>query len=520
MYSSFWHTFINIFSLPRLRTFLIGFSLLLVATLSLNGAEQGNPKREFRGAWLHVIGQSQWMNKSTEAQKAYIRNQFDKLQNAGCNAVIFQVRPMADAVYKSDLEPWSYWLTGKRGKAPQPMWDPMEYAIEEAHKRGLEFHAWLNPYRVTSTVKEILPPDHLSKKEPHRFVNFNGQIFFDPAYQENRDFICEVVKDILTRYDVDAIHIDDYFYPYPANGKKFNADDLSYAKFGEGKNRNDWRRHNVDLLIEQLYSTIKTTKPWVRFGISPFGIWRNKTNDPRGSNSSGLQNYDDLYADVLLWAKNGWVDYLAPQLYWTLDMKAAPSRHLAEWWSKHSEGVDVYIGQDVQRTMSTPDPGNHDKNELDTKVRLSRSLPNVKGNIWWHGYWVTDNYKGVADSLALKYQSTIALPPTYGDEKIKPRPVENPRIITEGGNLMLTWDIPELSGKPQATDAVKFVVYELFPGEDTTTLSDPQAIISVSSLNKILIDEASARDDLKGVTFVVTALDRMNRESSPRMVKL
>ncbi|MDE6578300.1 MAG: family 10 glycosylhydrolase, partial [Muribaculaceae bacterium] len=313
-----------------------------------------NPKREFRGAWLHVIGQTQWQSKSPAEQKKYIEDQFQKLQDAGCNAVIFQVRPTADAMYKSKLEPWTCWLTGKRGKAPSIDWDPMEYAIEEAHKRGMEFHAWLNPYRVTSNAKEILPADHAANKEPQRFVKFNGQTFFDPAYQENRDFICEVVKDIVTRYDVDAIHIDDYFYPYPANGKKFEADDASYWQFGQGMERRQWRRHNVDLLIEQLNNTIKDTKPWVRFGVSPFGIWRNKSSDPRGSNSSGLQNYDDLYADVLLWAKNGWVDYLAPQLYWTLDMKAAPSRHLADWWNRNAHGVDVYIGQDVQRTMNTP----------------------------------------------------------------------------------------------------------------------------------------------------------------------
>ena len=158
-----------------------------------------NPKREFRGAWLHVIGQTQWQNKTTAQAKEYIVDQIDKLQRAGCNAVIFQVRPTADAVYKSDLEPWSAWLTGKRGKAPNPMWDPMEFAIQEAHKRGMEFHAWLNPYRVTSTAKEILPKSHISNMEPQRFFRYNGQILFDPAYQENRDFICEVVKDITHR---------------------------------------------------------------------------------------------------------------------------------------------------------------------------------------------------------------------------------------------------------------------------------------------------------------------------------
>ena len=498
----------------RIISFLAGVALMA----GLPSAAD-NPKREFRGAWLHVIGQTQWQSKSTAEAQKYIVSQLQKLQDAGCNAVIFQVRPTADAVYRSELEPWSAWLTGKRGKAPYPEWDPMAFAIEEAHKRGMEFHAWLNPYRVTSNAKDILPADHVSKREPHRFVKFNGQVFFDPAYKENRDFICEVVKDIIDRYDVDGIHIDDYFYPYPANGKKFQADDASYRKFGNGMNRNDWRRNNVDLLIEQLHTTIKSEKPWVRFGVSPFGIWRNKSTDSRGSNSNGLQNYDDLYADVLLWAKNGWIDYLAPQLYWTLDMKAAPSRHLAQWWNDNANGVDVYIGQDVQRTMNTPDPRNNDRNELDTKVKLSRRLPNVKGNVWWHGYWVTGNYKGVAYSLARKNQSTIALPPEYGDKSLKPSRVKDLQVENRGDRLFLTW-----TGKrkyhdhtPEETDAVRYVVYEFFAGEEID-LDDPQAIIAVTPYNSVLISDDLSQ--LSGSTFVVTALDRMNRESDPEKIKV
>ena len=250
-----------------LYAILTVFSVMATAAAGPVTASERNPKREFRGAWLHVIGQNQWQDKSTEQAKAYIRDQFDKLAGTGCNTVIFQVRPTADAVYKSELEPWSAWLTGKRGKAPSPMWDPMEYAIGEAHRRGMEFHAWLNPYRVTSTAKEVLPASHHSNKEPHRFFRYNGQILFDPAYQENRDFICKVVKDIVDRYDIDGIHIDDYFYPYPAPGKKI-PDDASYRKFADGQNIADWRRKNVDLLIEQLHSTIKEAKPWAGWIIS------------------------------------------------------------------------------------------------------------------------------------------------------------------------------------------------------------------------------------------------------------
>ena len=482
-------------------------SVMATAAAGPVTASEMNPKREFRGAWLHVIGQNQWQDKSTEQAKAYIRDQFDKLAGTGCNTVIFQVRPTADAVYKSELEPWSAWLTGKRGKAPSPMWDPMEYAIGEAHRRGMEFHAWLNPYRVTSTAKEVLPASHHSNKEPHRFFRYNGQILFDPAYQENRDFICKVVKDIVDRYDIDGIHIDDYFYPYPAPGKKI-PDDASYRKFADGQNIADWRRKNVDLLIEQLHSTIKEAKPWVRFGVSPFGIWRNKRTDPRGSESTGLQNYDDLYADVILWAKKGWVDYLAPQLYWSLDTKAAPSRHLAQWWNDNANGADIYIGWDVKRTMDSPDPGNNDRNELDTKVRLSRRLPNVKGNVWWHGYWVTGNYKGAADSLAMKYQSTIALPPAYGDLKKTPKSVSEIKIDKTGEEAFLSWEAPRRGPSESESDVVRYAVYEFFPGEPQDT-GDPQTIVALTPFTRVRIYPEP------GVTFAVTALDRMNRESHP-----
>ncbi len=490
--------------MKNLRSFII----LFFALISFSSWAIDNPKREFRGAWLHVIGQTQWQNKTTEQAKAYIRDQFDKLQDAGCNAVFFQVRPTADAVYKSEIEPWSAWLTGKRGKAPSPMWDPMEYAIEEAHKRGLEFHAWLNPYRVTSTAKEVLPAGHISNKHPERFFRYNGQILFDPAFQENRDYICNVVSDILNRYDVDGIHIDDYFYPYPAKGMKI-PDDASYARFGNGMNRGDWRRKNVDLLIEQLHSTVKRHKPWVRFGVSPFGIWRNVKNDPRGSESTGLQNYDDLYADVILWAKNGWVDYLAPQLYWTLDLAAAPSRKLAKWWSDNAHGTDIYIGWDVKRTMDNRDPRTNDPNELDTKVKLSRTLPNVKGNVWWHGYWVTDNYKGAADSLAMKYQTTFALPPVYGDKAKKPEGIAEMKIIKEHDGTFLTWEKPKHQHHDSESEVVKYVVYEFYEGEPQN-IDDPETIIAVTPYNKVRLNP-----DSHGSIYAVTTLDRMNRESAP-----
>ena len=260
-------------------------------------------------------------------------------------------------------------------------------------------------------------------------------------------------------------------------------------------------------------TTIKSVKPWVRFGVAPFGIWRNKKNDPRGSDSNGLQNYDGLYADVLLWTKNKWVDYVAPQLYWELDHKAAPSRSLAKWWNDNANGVDLYIGQDTKRTMDKYDTKAGRKNELQTKIELSRSLPNVGGNIWWHGYWVTGNYKGVRDDLTNKFQNTIALPPAYGDKRIKPHAPTDLKVVKEDGKLYLEWKSWPNSKNPASTDAIRFVVYEFFPGEKAD-IERGETIIALTPYHRV----ALPGEVEKGTTLAVTALDRMNRESAPAQI--
>ncbi|MDE6468689.1 MAG: family 10 glycosylhydrolase, partial [Muribaculaceae bacterium] len=304
---------------------ILKYITLIIALVPAFSAA-ASPKREFRGAWLHTVFQAQYKRNTTEQNKRYLATQLDSLKAAGVNAVIFQVRPQADAFYDSKIEPWSIYLTDG-GKAPVPFWDPLEFMVEEAHRRGMELHAWLNPYRVTSNRKQktLLPAGHIYRKHPERFVEYGGKLYFDPGLPENREFICKVVDDIVSRYDIDGIHFDDYFYPYPIKGVQF-PDDKSFAKYGVGAQRADWRRRNVDLLIEEVNSRIKTLKPWVRFGVSPFGIYRNKKTDPRGSDTNGLENYDALYADVLLWQKNGWTDYLIPQLYWELEHKPASYR--------------------------------------------------------------------------------------------------------------------------------------------------------------------------------------------------
>lgn len=469
---------------------LYSFLLLLSAAL---GVSAESPKQEFRGAWLHTVYQGQYKKQTTAQNQAYLRNLLDSLQLTGVNAVIFQVRPQADAFYDSKLEPWSRFLTDD-GAKPKPYWDPLQFMVEECHKRGMELHAWLNPYRVTTNAKQTLPKGHIYHKHPERFVRYDGKMYFNPGLPENREFIGKVVEDIVSRYDIDAIHFDDYFYPYPAKGKDFD-DAAAFAKYGKGMARDDWRRHNVDLLIEELNTRIKKLKPWVRFGISPFGIWRNKTSDPRGSDTNGLQNYDALYADVLLWEEKGWIDYLLPQLYWELDHKAASSRILADWWDENSgHNRHLYIGQDVERCIS--------KGELGEKVEISRSRQNVAGNCWWPGYSVTRNSGGVADSLANNLQKDIALVPPSSWLSSTP-PAAPAKVSVEPGGV-IAWQAPAPQGK--IGDVTRFVIYR-FDSLENIDVNDASAIIAV-------VPDMSFKTTEPG-TYVVSALDRVNNESEP-----
>ncbi len=469
---------------------LYSFLLLLSAAL---GVSAESPKQEFRGAWLHTVYQGQYKKQTTAQNQAYLRNLLDSLQLTGVNAVIFQVRPQADAFYDSKLEPWSRFLTDD-GAKPKPYWDPLQFMVEECHKRGMELHAWLNPYRVTTNAKQTLPKGHIYHKHPERFVRYDGKMYFNPGLPENREFIGKVVEDIVSRYDIDAIHFDDHFYPYPAKGKDFD-DAAAFAKYGKGMARDDWRRHNVDLLIEELNTRIKKLKPWVRFGISPFGIWRNKTSDPRGSDTNGLQNYDALYADVLLWEEKGWIDYLLPQLYWELDHKAASSRILADWWDENSgHNRHLYIGQDVERCIS--------KGELGEKVEISRSRQNVAGNCWWPGYSVTRNSGGVADSLANNLQKDIALVPPSSWLSSTP-PAAPAKVSVEPGGV-IAWQAPAPQGK--IGDVTRFVIYR-FDSPENIDVNDASAIIAV-------VPDMSFKTTEPG-TYVVSALDRVNNESEP-----
>lgn len=476
---------------------------------------QEPPKREFRGAWLHVVGNQQIKTMTREGVQQWLTNTLDQLEACGCNAVIFQVRPQADAFYDSKLEPWSRFLTGVQGQAPDPYWDPLQFMIDQCHSRGMEIHAWLNPYRVTSNDKEQLHPEHLYFRKPEIFKRYGKQLYFDPGEPESREHTVKVIADIVNRYDVDAIHFDDYFYPYPVKYEEFH-DDASFAKYGAAQGfeywqKNDWRRHNVEVLMKEINDTIKSVKPWIRFGISPFGIHRNKkeTPDGSGSDTDGLSNYEALYADVPLWAEKGYIDYIAPQLYWQIGHPVADYEVLIKWWNDGNFKGHLYIGQNVGSFGRYKDLDNPEISQTEAKFRLERELPNVDGNVWWPGWSLAPQDASrktefaLQDSLRMIYQKYPALIPAYTDlDDVAPEPVASVKSSSKG----ISWN-------PVATDDVMqqphfYVVYK-FGAKEAIDLESSKNIEKIT--RKTTFKPAGRRDGK--YRYVITVVDRCWNES-------
>lgn len=389
-------------------------SLLFILTFFLTGVAFSQPEYEFRGVWIATVDNIDWPQKGKQtvySQKAEFIRQLDQHKKNGMNAVVAQVRPAADAFYPSSLEPWSEWLTGVQGRSPSPYYDPLQFMIEETHKRGMEFHAWLNPYRANFNIRSAsIVKNHITRVHPEWFLTYGDTKYFDPGNKQAQQHVIKVVKDIVRRYDIDAIHMDDYFYPYRIKGKEF-PDNVSYKKSGSKLSKEDWRRSNVDSIIKALNIAIKIEKPYCKFGISPFGVWRNKETDPEGSNTkAGQTNYDDLYADILLWLEEGWIDYVAPQLYWEIGHKLADYEELINWWSQHSYGRHVYIGHGIYRSNER-NPAWKNPNELPNQLKLLRQTPNVKGSIYFSSTSFDRNPNGWNDSLQNNYYKKPALIP-------------------------------------------------------------------------------------------------------------
>lgn len=482
--------------------------MLVCASLFSTQDLMAQRKREFRGAWIQCVN-GQFQGMGTQNMQNTLSYQLDELQKDGVNAIIFQVRPECDALYQSDLEPWSRFLTGVQGQAPTPYWDPLQWMITECHRRGMELHAWINPFRAKTKNTNNLANTHIAIKNPGSVFSYDGLLIMNPALQSNRTYICKVAADIIRRYDVDGFHIDDYFYPYPAAGQQI-PDDREFSLYNNGiKDRGDWRRYNVNQFIKELHDTIQAVKPWVKFGVSPFGIYRNKKSDSvMGSDTNGLQNYDDLYADILLWVNNGWIDYCVPQVYWEIGNKAADYETLVKWWDRYAGKRPLYIGEDIERTVKYRDTRTGGQHQMMQKYELHDKMKHYGGTVLWYAKAAVDNTGNYGTMLRDHYWKKPALQPLmpFIDGKA-PKKVSGVKPIWTSDGYVLFWKAPK--GKGWKDEVKQYVIYRFAKGEKINT-DDASHIVAITRNTYYSLPYQNGKEKY---IYVVTALDRMSNES-------
>lgn len=375
------------------------------------------PPREMRGAWIATVDNIDWPSRPglpVEKQRVEMVNILNRLSGAGINAIFFQVRPAADALYPSEIEPWSDYLTGELGRAPDPEWDPLNFVICEARSRSMEVHAWFNPFRAHHpSSNSAISPNHVARRQPELVLEYGRHLWLDPGLDAVHDHSLSVILDVARRYDIDGVHLDDYFYPYKerdAAGKVIPfGDGRSYAAYRSRGGRlrlDDWRRDNVDRFVRRLNAEVHRVKPHLRFGVSPFGIWR--PGHPR--QIKGFDAYSEIYADALKWWQSGWVDYLAPQLYWKINATAQSYPVLLEWWAqKNRHGRHLWAGNYTSKVGMAS--AGWAPREIMDQVRLTRSQPGASGNIHFSAKPLYLNRERLAESLSGELYAKPALPP-------------------------------------------------------------------------------------------------------------
>ncbi|MEJ8633890.1 glycoside hydrolase family 10 protein [Streptomyces sp. MS2.AVA.5] len=372
---------------------------------------------EFRGTWLATVTNRDWPSRpglTAVQQRDELLAHLDTAVARRLNTVVFQVRPSADALWPSPYEPWSVYLTGVQGK--DPGWDPLGTAVREAHARGLELHAWFNPYRVAvHTDPSRLAAGHPARVHPDWVLPYGGKLYYNPGIPEVRAFVQDAMTDAVKRYAVDAVHFDDYFYPYPVADQVFD-DDATYARYGAGfPDKAAWRRDNIDRLVREMSARIKETRPGVGFGISPFAVWRNGATDPLGSDTrAGVQTYDDLHADTRRWVKEGWIDYISPQVYWNIGFAAADYAKLLPWWNDavQGTGVDLVIGEALYKAGDPAQPAPwQDPSELSRHLTLAKTYNGVRGHCFFSAKEVMTDRIGAMARVVADHYPTRVLPP-------------------------------------------------------------------------------------------------------------
>ncbi|QJC50901.1 family 10 glycosylhydrolase [Paenibacillus albicereus] len=480
------------------------------------GETMAAPKRELRAAWIATVDNIDWPRKGVtdpEHQKRDFVALLDELQAAGMNAAIVQVKPTADAFYPSEMAPWSEWLTGTPGM--DPGYDPLAFMLEEVHGRGMEFHAWFNPYRVS--IKDDvskLAPNNVAVLHPEWRISYGGKLYLNPAIPEAQQHIRDSIMEVVENYDIDAVHFDDYFYPYPVTGVDF-PDEAQYAAYqasGGALAKADWRRQNVNTFVQTMGEAIKAEKPYVKFGISPFGIWRNKSEDPSGSDTNGLSSYSAIYADSRTWIAEEWIDYITPQIYWNMGYSPAAYEKLVDWWSREVAGknVHLYAGQAIYR-VGTDAEGWRNPEELPGQIILNRGYEAVKGSMYFSAKWFELNPLGVTDRLQAELHRHPALVPAMPWLDAEPPAAPGAAAAAQaGGDVLVRWQASA------SADAASYVLYR-FDGAEAGSIGEASAIQAVLHRSALGAEPLYADDSAvagRTYTYVVTALDRAHNESA------
>jgi uncharacterized lipoprotein YddW (UPF0748 family) len=463
-------------------------------------------KREFRGAYIATVSNIDWpsdKNLSSEKQKTELIDILDKLKAAGINAVIFQIRTECDALYNSSIEPWSYWLTGKQGRAPEPFYDPLEFVITEAHKRAMELHAWLNPYRAVKNNNSYpLAGNHVTNQHPGWILKFGELKILNPGVPEVEKYILNIVKDVVERYDIDGIHFDDYFYPYtPVK----NEDSLTFKIYQSNfTNIQDWRRNNINNLISDVYQLINSINPKVKFGVSPFGIIENKY-----AGTKGFESYKVLYCDPLYWIDKKIIDYISPQLYWEIGHKSTDYGKLLPWWSSVKDSRHLYIGHFSSRIADENYSGK--KSELGDQLRMNYQIQNVNGDIFFSAKSIVNNYSGLADSMKFFwYEFPALLPEMNWKDSIPPLAPVNLKSEKIIDGIKLKWSEPDSA---RDGEYPRYYLIYCFKEDEDINLGDPTKIINlIPAVQTIYIDKR-LYSGKRGNIYIVSSLDRLWNES-------
>ncbi|MEH0155390.1 family 10 glycosylhydrolase [Limibacter armeniacum] len=474
-----------------------------------------SPKREFRGVWIATVNNIDWPSKqglTSDEQKEELVDLIDFHKSNGINAIIVQVRAAGDALYPSNIAPWSASLSGKQGDAPEPFYDPLKFMIDEAHKRGMEFHAWLNPFRVVSNIQRAdLSANHISKLHPEWVLTYGHMKILNPGIPEVREHLTEVIREIIQNYKVDAIHFDDYFYPYPDFGATLKDKNTYYRYRNDAANIHDWRRENINQFIEGIHKLIINEKPMIKFGVSPFGVWRNERESVYGSPTrSGYTCYDHLYADVRFWLQQGWIDYVAPQVYQSTEHKNIPYEKLVDWWSHNTFGKHLYIGHAAYRVGESLENGWRNKEELPKQVRHNRAV-STNGSVMYSSKALKYNKEHLTDSLRNNLYFHPALLPTMPwIDNVPPNAPAKVKVEKKSEGVLLSWEKPD---KAQDGDSPnQYIIYSTTNSKNPD-INNPADIIAILSADQTTFVDKEAKD-IHSFKYLVTSIDKFHNESN------